>query len=53
MSSSTNPNVTQDEASLLNALASNEYFDGGFEEKMTFEEACLILGLSEAYVKLV
>lgn len=31
-------------------IESDEHFVGGFEEKMTFEEACLILGLSPKYV---
>lgn len=26
-----------------------EYFGGGFEDQMTYDEACLILGINEAY----
>ena len=34
------------------SLEGEEFFEGGFEEQMTYDEACLILGLNRSYVRL-
>eukprot|EP01124_Arcella_intermedia_P030173 TRINITY_DN6537_c0_g1_i2.p1 TRINITY_DN6537_c0_g1~~TRINITY_DN6537_c0_g1_i2.p1 ORF type:complete len:113 (-),score=26.60 TRINITY_DN6537_c0_g1_i2:40-378(-) len=44
-------NQTHQENNIIKELESNPYFVGGFEEKITVEEALLILGISEEDAK--